>query len=135
MYKNILVPIALDHESDIAKSLAIARNLLADGGQITLLSVIEDVPSYVSEYVMVKQVDKVIEGAKAKLKADFADKEGVNSDVISGHAGVVITKYAEKNNMDLIVVSSRRPGVHDYFLGSTAARLVRRAPCAVHVVR
>jgi len=37
--------------------------------------------------------------------------------------------------VDLIVIASHRPGLKDYFLGSTAGRVVRHSPCAVHVIR
>ena len=53
MYKNILIPVALDHESDVADTVGVARRLLSEGGKITLVSVVEEVPSYVVEYVSV----------------------------------------------------------------------------------
>ncbi len=37
--------------------------------------------------------------------------------------------------VDCIVIGSHKPGLSDYLLGSTAARVVRHAPCAVHVYR
>jgi universal stress protein F len=33
------------------------------------------------------------------------------------------------------VIASHRPGIQDYFLGSTASRVVRHANCTVHVMR
>jgi nucleotide-binding universal stress UspA family protein len=135
MYKNVLIPVALDHECDTRKALAIARQLLTEGGQITLLSVIEEVPAYVAEYVVVKPADKITEDARARLEAGAKGTPDVRVHVISGHAAASITKFAEEQGVDLIVIASHRPGAQDYFLGSTAARVVRRAPCAVHVVR
>jgi nucleotide-binding universal stress UspA family protein len=135
MYKNILIPIALDQERDTTDALAVARQLLAEGGRITLLSVVEEVPAYVAEYVVIKPADKVLRDAKARLEEDAKDEPDVKTDVVSGHAAVSITKFAEEHGVDLIVVASHRPGVQEYFLGSTAARVVRHAPCAVHVVR
>jgi nucleotide-binding universal stress UspA family protein len=135
MYKNILIPIALDQERDTTDALAVARQLLAEGGRITLLSVVEEVPAYVAEYVVIKPADKVLRDAKARLEEDAKDEPDVKTDVVSGHAAVSTTKFAEDHGVDLIVVASHRPGVQEYFLGSTAARVVRHAPCAVHVVR
>ena len=37
--------------------------------------------------------------------------------------------------VDLIIVASHRPGLQDYFLGSTAAKVVRHAKCSVLVIR
>lgn len=50
-------------------------------------------------------------------------------------AGRVITEYANKSDIDCVVIGSHKPGLRDYFLGSTAARVVRHAKCAVHVLR
>ena len=44
-------------------------------------------------------------------------------------------KPLAETNADLIVINSHKPGVEDYFLGSTASRVVRRAPCSVLVLR
>jgi len=37
--------------------------------------------------------------------------------------------------VDLIIVGSHKPGLQDYLLGSTAARVVRHAMCSVLVGR
>ena len=42
---------------------------------------------------------------------------------------------AEDDKVDLIIIASHKPGLQDYFLGSTAARVVRHASCSVLVVR
>jgi len=64
--------------------------------------------------------------------------EGVDNatlNIVEGHSGRTILDYAENHQADCIVVASHRPGLQDYLLGSTAARVVRHASCAVHVVR
>ena len=48
---------------------------------------------------------------------------------------LMILEYAKKIEADLIVIASHRPDLLDYFLGSTAARVVRHAECAVLVDR
>jgi universal stress protein F len=63
------------------------------------------------------------------------DLLGSESKIISGHAGRVIVDYASTNEIDCIIVASHRPGIGDFFLGSTAARVVRHANCSVHVIR
>jgi len=42
---------------------------------------------------------------------------------------------AKEKDVDLIIIASHRPGLQDYFLGSTAAKVVRHATCSVLVVR
>ena len=46
-----------------------------------------------------------------------------------------ILEWAESNKVDCIIINSHKPGLQDYFLGSTAARVVRHAQCSVHVIR
>jgi len=135
MYKNILVPIALDHGPKSGEALAVARELLAEGGKITALTVMEAIPPYVSQYLPAEQEARAREETHSALLAELGGAGDVKVDVVTGHAGRTILDYAEEHGMDLIVIASHRPGLQDYFLGSTAARVVRHAPCAVHVVR
>lgn len=135
MYSNILVPIAFDHERDVPQAVHIAKSLLAAGGKITALHVVEQLPSYATEYLTKAQID----GARADIEAGLREKTMNDPDieiaVVEGHSGRTILDQADKRGSDLIVVASHCPSVQDYFLGSTAARVVRHAKCAVHVVR
>ena len=135
MYKNILVPIALNHGAKTAEALDVARKLLADGGTMTALTVMEAIPPYVAQYLPDEQEAKAHSEVHAALVAELGGVEDAKVDVVTGHAGRTILEYAEEHGADLIVIASHRPGLQDYFLGSTAARVVRHAPCAVHVVR
>ena len=135
MYKNILVPMAIDHGQNIPQSLDLARKLLTDGGRITMLNVVEAIPSYVAQYLPDGQMAKNIKDAESNLKAKIGGEKDIRVVVVTGHAGITITEYAKEMDVDLIVIASHRPGLQDYFLGSTAARVVRHAGCAVHVVR
>ncbi len=51
MYKNILVAVALDHERDSNEALNIAKALGEADAKITALHVMEEVPSYVAQYL------------------------------------------------------------------------------------
>lgn len=135
MYSNILVPIAFEQGRDTQKALKIAKSLASDGAQITALHVIEEVPSYVAQYLPEGQLEKNIEEITAMLKESIGAIEGISLMVVAGHAGHTIVDVATKSKIDCIVIASHRPGLQDYFLGSTAARVVRHAPCSVHVVR
>lgn len=135
MYKNILIPVALDHIGDLSDRIRVARRLSEEGGAITLLSVLEPAPGYVAEFVTVTPSQRLSDKVLAKLKNVAAEHDGVGCDTASGKPGVEIANYAEAHGVDLILVGSHRPGVEDYFLGSTASRVVRRAHCAVLVLR
>lgn len=135
MYKNIVIPIALDHDTDFANTLSIARQLQPEGGKITLLGVVEEVPGYVAEYVTIRPETKFRSHVEEQLRALAEDQDDLDVAVLSGKPGVTIANMAEEVGADLIIIRSHRPGVEDYFLGSTASRVVRRAPCAVLVLR
>lgn len=135
MYKNILVPIAFDETRDSKAALEIAHAISEDGAKITVLHVVEEIPSYVAQYLPEGQMAANVTELEGTLAKKIEGEVGVDVVVIEGHAGHTIVDYAAKNGIDCIVVASHRPGFQDYFLGSTAARVVRHAPCAVHVVR
>jgi len=135
MYKHILIPIALDHDRKSSEAVNLAEMLKGDGARITAVSVVEQVPAYITQAMPRGQMEKNLEDAKVALKAELSGALGIETDVIFGRPGASIVDYANAHDIDLIIVGSHRPGLQDYFLGSTAARVVRHAPCSVLVVR
>lgn len=135
MYKNILVPIAADHDPSTAASLEVARALAAPGAKITTLTVVEAMPGYVSAHLPEGQLQKTMRDVEAGVRADVGDAKDVTVKVVEGHSARSILDFADSAKVDCIVMASHRPDITDYFLGSTAARVVRRAKCAVHVLR
>ncbi len=135
MYKNILVPIAFDETRDSKAALDIAHAISEEGAIITALHVVEEIPSYVSQYLPEGQMQQNLTEIEKSLSEKVAGETGVVVKVVEGHAGHSIVDYASDHGVDCIVIASHRPGFQDYFLGSTAARVVRHAPCSVHVVR
>jgi nucleotide-binding universal stress UspA family protein len=134
MYRNILVPVALDHERDVTAALGVARKLVAPGGTVTALTVVEAMPAYVLAQMPEWQAERNLAVATEQLEA-LIGKGEVRAVAVAGHPARSILDHAEAQGVDCIVIASHRPGLQDYFLGSTAARVVRHAPCAVHVVR
>lgn len=135
MYKNILVPVAFETGRDTMKSIQIAEAIADEGATITALHVVEEIPSYVAQYLPEGQIDANVHELEEVLAGKLAEHKGVTVKVVEGHAGHSIVDYAAENKVDCIVIASHRPGLQDLFLGSTAARVVRHAPCSVHVVR
>lgn len=135
MYKNILVPIAADHDPNTEAALNVARALAAEGAKITALTVIEAMPGYVVSQIPEGQLEKTVHAVMDGLKEDMAGADDVDVVVIEGHSARTILDYAKKYNIDCIVMASHRPDISDYFLGSTASRVVRHAQCSVHVLR
>jgi len=135
MYTNILVPVALDHQHDTAEAVSIAKKLKVKGGKITLLSVVEPVAGFVANYLPEGQLEKNRKEIEADLLKDAEVGGEILTAVITGHPGSSIVDYAKTHGVDLIVITSHKPGLQDFFLGSTAARVVRYSQCSVHVLR
>ena len=134
MYKTIVVPLALDHGLG-CRSMAVARALRDEGGEIHAIHVIEPVPSFVRHHVtadMIAETQKAAADGIAERIGDVRDAESV---VLGGQAGREIVAFADRIGADCIVIASHKPGLQDYFLGSTAGRVVRHASCSVHVIR
>ena len=134
MYKAIVVPVDLAHADLGQKMQGMARAIGGKQCQISALYVMPDIPGYVAVELPSGLQQKQLVQARADLKA-LADEFGADSAVLTGHAPMKILEHAEKTNADLIIIASHRPGLQDYFLGSTAARVVRHAQCAVLVDR
>lgn len=135
MYHNILIPIAFDAERDISAPLKLAELLGTPGGKVTLLHVMEHVPSYAISYMPTDYLLAAREAIQGELDDMAAKLPNASGVVIEGHSGRSILDWAETNTPDLIIIASHRPGMQDLLLGSTAAQVVRHARCAVHVVR
>lgn len=134
MYKKILIPMALDH--GIAQSaLKVARALLEDGGEIIALHIYEAPQGSVSAYLDEEVVKSAFAEARKRLDERVAGLPDVTPVIMKGHSGRSIVDYADQVEADCIVIGSHKPGLRDFLLGSTAARVVRHAPCAVHVLR
>lgn len=135
MYRNILVPVIADQGHDNLASLRAAKTLAAEGASFTILHVIEPIPSFVLAEIPADVMNRSRGEVEVAMSRMAQSLPGCEIKLISGHAGRAIIDYADENGVDCIVVASHRPGVADYFLGSTAARVVRHAKCSVHVLR
>ena len=135
MYDHILVPISFDEDRDAAGAVEVARKLAGDGGRITLLHVMEQIPSYAISYMPQEYLQESRNAIMTEL-SEMAEKlPNATGLIVDGHSGRTILDWAGENDVDCIVIASHRPGMQDLLLGSTASQVVRHADCAVHVVR
>ncbi len=136
MYKKILVPVDMAHLAESDAIIDIAKEHAAEDSRIVLLHVIENIPNYAAIELPTDFREKAIAGVEKELKAT-AERNGVEADidVRYGHSYNTILDVAESSGADLIIITSHRPGLKEYFIGSTASRVVRHAPCSVLVVR
>ena len=135
MYKNILVPVLLDKDHDTAAAYEVAKALGSAGATFHVIHVLESIPAYASAQVPQEVLDRTRDEVVSDLTASAQALPGAEVHMVNGHAGKAILDYAKAHGCDCIVVASHRPGMEDFFLGSTAARVVRHANCAVHVIR
>ncbi|NVK13580.1 universal stress protein [Leisingera sp. JC1] len=135
MYSNILVALSLEHGIS-EQALSTARALLSEGGKITAAHIHEPPNKQIMYYMEQNVVEKSYQKAQASLADRLQGEADVNSVILeSQSAGRAITEYANKHKIDCIVLASHKPGMKEFFLGSTAALVVRHAHCSVHVLR
>jgi nucleotide-binding universal stress UspA family protein len=136
MYRNILVPIAFHGDADDGgPALAAAQKLRSEGGTITLLHVMEEMPHHLMNYLP-DHYRKDLHGAvTAELARHASAIPGTRTAIAEGKPAPAILDYAADAFIDCIVIASHRPGLQDWLLGSTAARVVRHARCSVHILR
>lgn len=133
MYKKIIVPIAMDQLEHGESVLGIAEKLIDEGGEIILLNVVEDLNAYAQGYMIVDFPLEMIEESRkhaVKTLEALKTKHGINGrvEIRTGGAAGSINALAEEENADLVIIASHRPGLIDYFIGSTASRASAIAP-------
>ncbi len=136
MYKKIIVAVDIGH-GDLGRALlGKAVQLLDKGGEVRLLHVLEEIPAYVAAEMPSDLKGRREAEARMELKslAQSVDAKA-EFEVRTGAASGQILQCAEDNEADLIMIASHRPGLSDYFIGSTAARVVRHAQTSVLISR
>ncbi len=136
MYKRIIVPIEIGALDRGEKALRKASTLLEKGGEIILLNVVEDVPTYVAIDLPPELRQNAIDDAEQKLGM-LIRTSGIPAMIEIGHGRPAhsILAAAEAHDADLIIVASHIPDFSNYFIGATADRVVRHAKCSVLVDR
>lgn len=140
MYKKILVPIDLaDTEYSKPAIEAAVEMARASDGEVRLVNILPMTPVMLAEYVPpdfdVQQRKSAEDAIGAVAKNTGLDPARVSTSVRQGGIYHEILDEAQAMGADLIVMSSYRPAMRTYFLGSNAGHVVRYAPCSVLVVR
>ena len=140
MFTKILVPVD-PNEMEFAKpAVAAAANLaMQSNGHVLLVGVLPVMNGYVSEYLPAdfevgfeRDTENRIRaiGTAAGLKPDKFEVK-----LRTGSVYHEVIDESKESGVDVIVVTSHRPQMSTYLLGSNAAKIVRHAPCSVLVVR
>ncbi len=140
MFKQILVPVDLADTNLAKPSIETAVSLArASGGVVRLLNVLSITPVMLAEYVPpdfdVQQRQSAEEALAIIAKESGLELGRVTTAVRQGGVYHEVLEEAKAMGADLIVMSSHRPAMKTYFLGSNAGHVVRYAKCSVLVVR
>lgn len=140
MFKNILVPVDIA-EPEIAKpaietAVAISR---PTSGSVRLVNVLPMTPVMLAEYVPPDfdvQQRKTAEDTLAAMASECGlAPDRISTAIRQGGIYHEVIEEAKAMPADLIVMTSHRPDMRSYFLGSNAGHVVRYANCSVLVVR
>lgn len=134
---------AIDQSEYATLVLTKAMKLAAqEGAELTALT-ISNAP-YTNLYlgeISGEFLDKMREGVQKTVSRaqEQAKAAGAKVNVVveeSPSAADAIVKYAEKNNIDLIIIGNKGAGAVERFLiGSVSSQVVTHSPCSVLVVK
>ncbi len=148
MYRKILVPLdgselaecVLQHVEAMARAGGVESVMLVRVAEPFDLTPVRGEQGWFTE----EEVKKADAGARA-VAQDYLDRVAgqlnlrpvsVQKEVLEGRAAPTLADYANKNNVDLVVVATHgRSGVSRWVMGSVADRLVRSVHAPVLIVR
>ena len=143
MYKKILAPLdgselsecSLEHVTAVAKGCAVP--------DVVLLHIIEP-PTYTAYAVISQEIlSDILRKSKTKFKrymakaVDKLKKNGINAKtvIIEGMPSDEILNYADKNQIDLIIMSTKgSSGLTRWAFGSVTDKVMRNSPVPVLVI-
>jgi nucleotide-binding universal stress UspA family protein len=135
--KKVLVPVDFSDKSFAAVDSAL--ELVKSASDITVVYILPDLsPMEPGEIWHTVDPESRMQHAVKALRERLADEKykGIHFDVAIGDPGHEITKIAEREETELIVLPSHgRTGLKRMLIGSVAERVVRLAHCPVLVLR
>jgi len=139
-FQRVLVPVDF---SELAETvLQYGVELTAPEGKTVLLHVLEPLPLHFESafygFVNTEGLERIRNNAHrllADAAARYPDRD-FETELKEGKPGPLILEAAQRHNAELIVLGTHgRGGIEDWFIGSVAARVVRKARCPVLTVR
>ena len=142
-YRNVLLATDFSEPAReaAAHALALAR---ATGARLHVVHVIEEFSYWESfslkTFPSPDVLEELTKSARLAVEDLFHKEErggiAVEADVLHGKPFVEIIRAARDASADVVVIGSHgASGLAETLFGSTAERVVRKAPCAVLVVR
>ena len=139
-FDRVLVPVDFSEVTETV--LRYGVDLTAEDGTTVLLHVLEPLPLHFESafggFVNTEGLERIRENAK-RLMEEAKDKfpgRRFITEMGEGKPAGLILEASVRHSVDLIVMGTHgRGGLEDLFLGSVAARIVRKARCPVMTVR
>lgn len=139
MFKKILLP--TDGSGYAEQEIDRVTRLIADGGEIIVLSVAGEITS--SAFQSRKHIKEVNQGmleeaqdAVDKMVEKFPEGYKVKPMVRTGFPAETINKVAEEEGVELIVISaSGKSGLHRFIIGSVAEKVLKTSEIDVLLVQ
>lgn len=141
LYKNIVI--ATDGSENSRKAISCGIKIAKLSGATVYAIHVIDTPSMVSEIwtagreliqeLMIKDGKKILSETKKIIEDSGLEVKDI---LLDGHPGEEIIKFAEDNNIDLIVMGTLgATGLEKFLMGSVAEKVVRFSKVPVMVVR
>jgi universal stress protein F len=144
MLRKLLLPIDLTEPAFATRALEEAQRLAKPfNSEVRLVNAQSLIPIRFLDYVpgdfdkdLESNVRKALEAEMAALADKIDLPQGrVSSVVLFGPVHHMILEEAERWGADLILISSHRPGMERFLIGSNASAIVKQAKCSVLVLR
>ncbi|MDC1287032.1 universal stress protein [Gammaproteobacteria bacterium] len=141
MYKNILIPVDMEHPAESTRALKIAvEEAQRSKAKLTVMTVAPGfgsplVASYFEEGAVKEALQEVARQLKQYVDDNVPQGVEVNAVVAEGNPAERILKQEQTDNIDLIVIASHNSQIENILLGSCAAKVVRHSQCTVTVVK
>ena len=139
-FERVLVPMDFSEVSETVLQYGV--ELTSDDGVTILLHVLEPLPlhfeSAFGSFVNTEGLTRIRENAERLLSESKAKYPGRNfvTELREGKPPHLVLEAARRHDAELIVMGTHgRGGLEDLFLGSVAARVVRKSECPVLTVR
>ena len=142
MFNNVLLAVDLSHEESWRKALPVALAICrANDATLHAVSVVPDLHiPMIAGYFPADFMRKLVTSTETRLAAFL--EQHVPSDISCEDAVVsggtiyeMLIDYADKHDVDLIVMEAYHPDLKDFLLGSNAEKVARHAKQSVLLVR
>lgn len=143
MFKKILYPTDFSEGSSVA--VPYVKDLASKyGAKVYVLHVVYDVAKSSGWYLPTVDLESFFseihasaeKGLDRFVSETMGSIPGIEKAVVSGLPFEEIIRYVREKGIDLVVMGTHgRSGIDRVLFGSTAARVVRSAPCPVMTVR